>query len=142
MSILPSATSDPRTRLPDLPPVVQAVLSRFLALILAWVSALVYQALLVQCAQHPLVRLARLYNPAAVVAACRAYYHHAGPGAPPTFSIQTLVRAEIVRAWADSCSDPELEWHLASNLIVRWYVGLPVLGRLPITARSTAFMPG
>ena len=42
-----------------------------------------------------------------------------------------LVRAEIVRAWADSCSDPELEFHLVTNLLVRWYVGLPLLGATP-----------
>ncbi len=131
MAILPFPASDPTAKLPDLPPVVQAVLTRFLALILTWVSALVYQALLAQCAAHPLVRLARLYNPAAVVAACSTYYHQAGPGAPPTFSVQTLVRTEIVRAWADSCSDPELEFHLATNLLVRWYVGLPLLGATP-----------
>src|SRR3712207_2300383 len=111
-----SPAPDPFTNLPELPPVVQALLGRFLALILAWVSALVYQALLTQCARHPLVRLAQLYDPSAVIAACSAYYHGAGPGAPPTFTIRTLVRAEIVRAWADSCSDPELEWHLGSNL--------------------------
>ena len=75
-----------------------ALLQRFLALILAWVSALVYQALLVPCAAHPLVCLARRYNPAGVVAACSAYYHHVGPGAPPTISVHSLVCAEIVRA--------------------------------------------
>lgn len=131
LSILPSPVTDPSTKLPDLPPVVQVLLQRFLALILAWVSALVYQALLVQCATHPLVRLAHLYNPAAVVAACSHYYHHQGPGAPPLFSVRMLVRAEIVRAWADSCSDPDLEFHLATNLLVRWYVGLPLLGSTP-----------
>ncbi len=131
MAILPSSASDPAPPLPALPPVVQALLTRFLALILTWVSALVYQALLVQCARHPLVRLAQLYDPAAVVTACSAYYHHAGPGAPPTFRVRTLVCAEIVRAWADSCSDPDLEFHLATNLLVRWYVGLPLLGATP-----------
>jgi hypothetical protein len=115
------------------------VLHRFLALILAWVSALVYQALLVRCATHPLVRLARRYNPAAVVAACSAYYHQAGPGAPPTFAVRVLVRAEIVRAWADSCSDPELEFHLATNLLVRWFVGLPLLGATPDHATLNRF---
>src|SRR5919202_2450225 len=125
MALLPSSPSDPATHLPELPPVVQALLGRFLALILAWVSSLAYQALLVQCASHPLVRLARLYDPAAVVAACSDYYHRAGPGTPPTFAVRILVRAEIVRTWADSCSDRELEWHLVSNLLVRWYVGCP-----------------
>ncbi len=131
MAILSGPHHDSFPHVPDLPPVAQAVLGRFLALILAWVSALVYQALLVQCGRHPLVRLARLYDPAAVVAACSAYYHHLGPGTPPTFSVRILVHAEIVRAWADSCSDRELEWHLASNLLVRWYVGLPLLGATP-----------
>jgi hypothetical protein len=139
MAILPSAPADPSPTLPDLPPVVQTLLHRFLALILAWVSALVYQALLVQCARHPLVRLAHLYDPSAVVTACSGYYHQAGPGTPPTFSVRILVRAEIVRAWADSCSDRDLEWHLASNLLVRWYVGLPLLGATPDHATLSRF---
>jgi len=42
-----------------------------------------------------------------------------------------LVRAEIVRAWANSCSDPELEWLLASNLLVRHFVGLSLLAPTP-----------
>jgi hypothetical protein len=42
-----------------------------------------------------------------------------------------LVRAELVRAWASSCSDPELEWLLASNLVVRAFVGLPLLAPTP-----------
>src|SRR3712207_7939594 len=139
MAILPAAGQDPFTRLPDLPPMVQTVLQHFLALILAWVSALVYQALLAHCARHPLIRLAQLYDPAAVIATCSHYYHQAGPGAPPTFAVRTLVRAEIVRAWADSCSDPELEWHLASNLLVRWFVGLPLLGATPDHATLNRF---
>jgi hypothetical protein len=118
---------------------VQPLLHRFLALILSWVSALVYQALLVQCARHPLVRLARLYDPAAVVTTCSGYYHQTGPGTPPTFAVRILVRAESVRAWADSCSDRELEWHLASNLLVRWYVGLPLLGATPDHATLNRF---
>jgi len=46
-------------------------------------------------------------------------------------NVQWLVRAKLVRAWADSCTDPDLEWLLASNLIVRWFVGLPLLGPTP-----------
>ena len=139
MAILADPTSTPWTTLPQLPPSVQPLLHRFLALILSWVSALVYQALLVQCARHPLVRLARLYDPVAVVTACSGYYHQAGPGTPPTFAVRILVRAEIVRAWADSCSDRELEWHLASNLLVRWYVGVPLLGATPDHATLNRF---
>ena len=131
MAILPFPAPDESPDLPDVPLLVQVLLLRFLEPILTWVSARIYQAVRTRCATHPLVRLAQLYDPAAVVAACAEYYHRDGPGKPPTYTVNTLVRAEIVRAWADSCSDPELEWHLASNLIVRWYVGLPVFGPTP-----------
>jgi hypothetical protein len=118
--------------LPDVPPLVQYLVGGFLVPILAWISALIYRQLLLRCARHPLVRLAQLYDFAPVVAACQAYYHAPGAkGTPPTYTIDQLVRAEFVRAWADSCSDPELEWLLASNLIARWFVELPLLGTTP-----------
>ena len=131
MAILAFPVADDSTALPDVPPLVQYLLLHFLTPILAWLSDCVYQALLVRCYAHPLVRLAQRYDPSAVVTACSAYYHRDGPGRPPTYTVSTLVRAEIVRAWADSCSDPALEWHLATNLLVRWYVGLPLLGPTP-----------
>ena len=131
MPILAFPVADDSTPLPDVPPLVQLVLLRFLTPILAWLSAHLYQALLARCAAHPLVRLAQGYDPSAVVTTCAAYYHRTGPGKPPTYTVNTLVRAEIVRAWAASCSDPALECLLASNLIVRWYVGLPLLGPTP-----------
>jgi hypothetical protein len=118
--------------LPALPPLALILLGAFLEPILAWVEALLLRSLLARCAQHPLLQIARAYDPKAVVAACAAYHHPEGTkGAPPTFSIEQLVRAEIVRAWADSCSDTELEWLLASNLLVRHFVGLPLLAPSP-----------
>jgi hypothetical protein len=131
MSILAFPDGDDAGPLPDVPPLVQYLLLLFLTPIAAWISERVYQALLIRWAAHPLVRLAHLYQPAPVVAACQSYYHQHGPGRPPLYSITILVRAEIVRAWANSCSDPHLEWLLASNLLVRWYVGLPLLGPTP-----------
>src|SRR5829696_3771217 len=95
--------------LPQLPPLVLAILSQFLAPLLAWFSLSVYRAVLSRCASHPLVRLAQLYDPAPVVAACAPYYHAPGTkGTIPTYTIEQLVRAEIVRAWADS--SPILNW--------------------------------
>src|SRR6266496_1685453 len=118
--------------LPVAPPFVLAILGLFLEPILAWVSNQFYRAVLTRCAAHPLVRLAQLYDFASVVAACQTYHHAPGTkGTTPTYTIEQLVRAEFVRAWADSCSDPELEWLLASNLIVRWFVDLPLLGATP-----------
>ncbi len=118
--------------LPAIPPFALAVLSAFLTPLLAWVERLVFRQVLTRCADHPLVLLAQWYDPAPVIAVCASYRHPVGsPGAPPTFSLAQLVRAEIVRAWADSCSDPELEFHLASNLLLRWFVGLPLVGPTP-----------
>ncbi len=127
---MPSIPSVLRGRTPDLPnvpPLVQYLIGCFLDPILAWLSTLVYRPLLLRCADHPLVLLAQCYDPSAVVAAC-ASFHHAptAPGRPPTFSIDQFVRAEIVRAWADSCSDPALEELLSTNLLMRWFVGLPL----------------
>lgn len=131
MCILAFPDPDDFAPLPAVPPLVQYLLLQFLTPILAWLSDLIYQPVLARCASHPLVRLAHLYDPVAVVSACRAYYHRSGPGRPPTYSVATLVRAEIVRAWAKSCSDPALEDLLATNLLVRWYVGLPLVGPTP-----------
>jgi hypothetical protein len=118
--------------LPALLPLALALLDSFLEPILAWVEALLLRSVLTRCAHHPLLQIAQTYDPAAVVAACAAYHHPPSTkGAPPTFSIEQLVRAEIVRAWADSCSDTELEWLLASNLLVRHVVGLSLLAASP-----------
>src|SRR6266487_2394748 len=109
--------------LPNVPPLVQYLLGVFLEPILAWLTTLVYRPLLLRCADHPLVLLAQWYDPSAVVAACAGFHHPASaPGRPPTFTIDPFVRAEILRAWADSCSDPALEALLSTNLLVRWFV--------------------
>src|SRR6266545_2164977 len=131
MPIVPSTLRAGTRDLPDVPPYVQYLIGCFLTPILAWLTTLVYRQVLTRCADHPLLLIAQHYDLTAVVAACAAYQHRTGPGAPPTFSVNQLVRAELVRAWADSCTDPDLEWLLASNLIVRWFVGLPLLGPTP-----------
>jgi hypothetical protein len=131
MSIVPSTLRAGTRDLPDVPPYIQYLIGCFLAPILAWVSSLVYRQVLTRCAEHPLLQIAQHYNLTAVVAACAPYQHRSGPGAPATFSVDQLVRAELVRAWADSCSDPELEWLLASNLLVRAFLGLPLVGPTP-----------
>ena len=76
-------------------------------------------AILARCADHPLVHLGIRYDPSVVVDACASFHADvSGPGAPITFTIEHLVRAEIVRVWAESCSDRDLEWHLTSNLLL------------------------
>jgi Transposase domain (DUF772) len=127
MAILPPVLRAGSRELPDVPPIVQWLIGEFLTPILAWLETLVYRPLLRRCAEHPLVLLVQWYDPAAVVAAGSGF-HHAPPtpGRPPEFTIAQFVRAEIVRAWADRCSDPALEELLSTNLLVRWFVGLPL----------------
>jgi hypothetical protein len=125
MSILPRPLRANASDLPDVPSFVQYVVAVFLTPILAWLETLVYRPILARCADHPLVLLARYDDPSAVVAACHGFHHPAdAPGRPPTFPIALFVRAEIVRAWAESCSDRDLEQLLSTNLLVRWFVGL------------------
>jgi hypothetical protein len=131
MSIVPSTLRAGTRDLPDVPPYIQYLIGCFLAPILAWLTILVYRQVLSRCADHPLIQIAQHYDLRAVVTACAAYRHRSGPGAPATFSVDQLVRAELVRAWASSCTDPELEWLLASNLLVRAFVGLPLVGPTP-----------
>src|SRR6266487_2383928 len=127
MPIVPPVLRAGTRDLPNVPPLVQYLIGAFLEPILAWLSTLVYRPLLQRCADHPLILLAQWYDPSPVVAACAAFHHPAdAPGRPPTFTIAQFVRAEIVRAWADSCSDPALEELLSTNLLVRWFVGLPL----------------
>lgn len=118
--------------LPALPPFILALLAPFLESLLTWFSNQILRCLLFRCSDHPLVLLATSYDPAPLVAACAAYHHPPGTkGTTPTFTIEQLVRAEIVRAYAQSCSDRELEWLLASNLLIRWFVTLPLFGATP-----------
>src|SRR5512138_2527185 len=132
MPIVPLVLRANTLELPDVPVAVQYLIGCFLEPILAWLSTLVYRPLLHRCADHPLVLLAQWYDPATVVAAC-AGFHHAptAPGRPPTFTIDQFVRAEIVRTWADSCSDPALEELLNTNLLIRWFVGLGLTHSAP-----------
>src|SRR6266545_5951711 len=140
MPILPPVLRAGTRNLPDVPPLVQYFSGAFLEPILAWLSSLVYRPLLQRCADHPLVLLAQWYDPAPVVAACTAYHHAPDtPGRPPTFTIEQFVRAEIVRAWADTCSDPALEELLTTNLLVRWFVHLPLAAPAPDHSTLAAF---
>lgn len=119
--------------LPVVPRWMQAWVIVFWEAILAWAETRIYRVVLTQCLDHPLVQLGQAYDLTAVVAACASFRADPdGPGTAATFTIDQLVRAEIVRAWAEACSERDLEWHLTSNLVVRWFVGLSLFAsRVP-----------
>ncbi|MCG8349535.1 MAG: transposase, partial [Chloroflexales bacterium] len=140
MPILPPVLRAATRDLPDVQPFVQFLIGQFLTPILAWLETLVSRPLLQHCADHPLVLLAQWYDPTAVVTACAGFHHAPGtPGAPPTFTIAQFVRAALVCAWADSCSDPALESLLSTNLLGRWFVGLPLAQPGPDHSTLAAF---
>lgn len=119
--------------LPAVPTWLQTWFIAFLGPILVWAETRIFRHILTQCIDHPLVQLGLHYDPAPVVAACASFRAPPGrPGSPPDFTLEQLVRAEIVRAWAEACSERDLEWHLTSNLVVRWFVGLSLFApRVP-----------
>ena len=140
LRILPPTPRALTPELPELPPLVSYLVGAFLAPILAWVETLLLRRVLFRCIDHPLVQLALLYDPAPLVAACADYYHPPGTkGTPPTYSLELLVRAEIVRTWAESCSDRELECLLACHLLVRFFVGISLLDPIPDHATLARF---
>ncbi|NJN18881.1 MAG: hypothetical protein HC822_22790 [Oscillochloris sp.] len=127
MAILPPILRAGTPDVPDVPPLIQWLMGEFLAPIMAWLETRIYRRMLARCAKHPLVLLNQWYDPAPVIAACAGFHHTPGtPGATPTYTVAQFVRAELVRAWAGSCSDRDLEELLTTNLLVRWYVGLPL----------------
>lgn len=130
MAILP----DPSTAdddLPPLPPLLLALLIPWWTILITWLTALVERRLLARCRTHPLVRLAAVFDCDPVVQACAAFHHHAGPGAPVQFPVRLLVRAELLRAWYGALSDRQLEHRLTTDVLARWFVGLPLLAPPP-----------
>lgn len=119
--------------LPAVPRWMQAWVLVFYEAILAWAETRIYRVILAQCLEHPLVQLGQAYDLRAVVEACAGFRADPdGPGTAATFTVEQLVRAEVVRAWAETCSERDLEWHLTSNLVVRWFVGLSLFApRVP-----------
>lgn len=132
MPIVPPTLRAGSGDLPLVPPLVQYLIGCWLPSILTWVEAMLIRLVLLRCRDHPLVQSAQGYDPAPLLTACAGSYHADGTKATPaTFRVDLLVRAESVRAWAEHCSDRDLEWHLLSNLVVRWFVGLSLLAPVP-----------
>ena len=131
MAIVPDPSTDATADLPPLPPLILLVLARCWDTLLAWLTTHLERRMLARCRSHPLVALAQVYDPAPVVLACAAFHHQRGPGAPPTFPVALLVRAEMVRAWLGAVSDRHLEQVLTTDLLCRWFVGLSLLAPAP-----------
>jgi hypothetical protein len=128
LRILPPTLRSGTLDLPAIPRALYPLFATFLVPILAWAEQQIMRQVLAACHDDPLVELGLAYDPSAVVAACAGFHHAPGtPGRPPDFTIEQFVRAEIVRTWAENCSDRDLEFLLRTNLLVRWFVGFSLL---------------
>ncbi len=103
-----------------------------------WIHHLVIQ----QCGacdpDHELTILNQEMDLTAMIETCAAY-RSPDMGAPATYSIEHLVRAEIIRALYADCSDEELADMLRRNITVRMYVGLSLFGDTPSAATLRRF---
>jgi hypothetical protein len=86
--------------------------------------------LLKRCHNHLLVKLDSYLDFGPIEAACASYRHSSGPGTSKFYPVPVLVRCLLVEYLYD-LSLRQLEQRLYSDMLVRWFVGLPTLGDVP-----------
>lgn len=106
----------------SIPPIVRSVVEAHLKVLLYWFGDEIYRRLWRRAQDHFLVRLRDQLDFAPLEAACAAYHHHSGPGAPVVHPVSRLVRALLVKCLLD-LSLRELEQAIQWNLLVKGFVG-------------------
>ncbi|MBV5267817.1 MAG: transposase, partial [Burkholderiaceae bacterium] len=89
-----------------------------------------YADLLMRCDNHLLVKLANHLDFSPLEKACTSYRHCCGPGTQTFYPVSILTRCLLV-GYLYNLSLRQLEQRLHSDLIVRWFVGLPAFGDVP-----------
>jgi hypothetical protein len=89
-----------------------------------------YADLLKRCDNHLLVKLAKHLDFAPIEKACASYRHSSGPGTQTFYPVPVLARCLLV-GYLEGLSLRQLEQRLHSDLLVRWFVGLPAFGDVP-----------
>jgi len=85
--------------------------------------------LLKRCDNHLLVKLANHLDFGPIEKACASYRHSSGPGTQNFYPVSILARCLLVGYLYD-LSLRQLEQRLHSDLLVRWFVGLPAFGEV------------
>ena len=106
----------------SIPPIVRSVVEAHLKALLYWIGDEIYRRLWRRAQDHFLVRLRDQVDFAPLEAACAAYHHHSGPGAPVVHPVSRLVRALLVKCLLD-LSLRELEQAIQWNVLVKGLVG-------------------
>lgn len=124
---------------PDVPPRLCREIQRCQDALWAWINALVVTLFHANTPDHDLMRINQSFDFAPLVAQCADYYHASGPGTQPTYTVEQLLRAEVVRSYHQSCGDETLATILATSVLERSFVGLPLPGPTPSAATLQRF---
>jgi len=116
--------------MPILPQILLPILLFYWTILAEFFSACFYASLLARCQTHLLVQLADQLDFTPLDTVCAAYQHQTGAGTCATYPVAVLVRALLVKVLY-SLSFREMEQRLLTDLIVRWFVGLPFMGDTP-----------
>lgn len=116
--------------MPILPQFLPTILVFYWSILLDLFSRYLYTIILERCHNHLLVKLEKYLDLSEVEKDCAGFRHQGGAGAPASYSIAVLVRCELVM-FLEGLSLRGLEQRLQSDLVVRWFVGLPVFGGTP-----------
>jgi IS5 family transposase len=90
----------------------------------------IFTELVLRNGKHLLVLLSEHLDMGEIERECRNFHHQAGPGKPPTHTVDKMVAALLV-GWLYGHSLRELEERLNTDLLVRWYVGYEIFDSTP-----------
>ncbi len=80
--------------------------------------------------KHLLVMLSEHLDLGEVERICLPFHHQSGPGRPPTYGVEQLVRGLLV-GWLNVLSLRELEERLNTDMMARWFAGYGLFGLTP-----------
>jgi hypothetical protein len=102
---------------------IAAIFSDYLQPLLAWFTQYIFDRLLAQNKNHPLIRIQNLVDFADLEQACAAFHDSSATrGRPVAHSVPHLLRALFIKYWYD-LSLRQLEERLRNDMLVRWFVG-------------------
>lgn len=116
--------------MPILPQILLTFVALYWAILAEFFSAYFYASVLARCQKHLLIQLAEYLDFTPLETACAPYQRQNGAGTCATYPVAVLVRTLLVKALY-SLSFRELEQRLLTDLVVRWFVGLPFVGETP-----------
>ena len=119
-----------KRQLPESLSPIAPIITSYLALLLIWLSDLVYERLISRDRNHLLYQLNEMLAWAEAEAACAGYHKRSGKGCPVKHTVGRMLRAMLVK-YLYGCSLRELEEKIRYNMLVKWFVGYPIFAQGP-----------